>query len=127
MDNNIDKRLDAAVERLNALQDKINRLKDELPNSQDKYDILEKEKEDSYQQGYNDGANAAATDKILMDSAIERLFDDSKNKIDEIYSEMEDLILENKSLQEDLNELQKKYDDLEDEFETYKIIKNVSI
>lgn len=62
MDNNIDKRLDAAVERLNALQDKINRLKDELPNSQDKYDILEKEKEDSYQQGYNDGTNAAATD-----------------------------------------------------------------
>ena len=62
MDNNIDKCLDAAVERLNALQDKINRLKDELPNSQDKYDILEKEKEDSYQQGYNDGANAAATD-----------------------------------------------------------------
>ena len=41
MDNNIDKRLDAAVERLNALQYKITRLKDDLPTSQDTYDILE--------------------------------------------------------------------------------------
>lgn len=56
-----------------------------------------------------------------MDSAIERLFDDSKNKIDEIYSIMEDLILENNTLQENYDELEKKYNDLEEEFEYYKI------
>jgi len=54
--------LDVLIERLNTLQNKINKLKGELADSQNKYDTLEKEKEDSYQQGYNDGANAAATD-----------------------------------------------------------------
>ena len=56
-----------------------------------------------------------------MDRSIERLFDDSKNKIDEIYSIMEDLILENNILQENYDELEKKYNDLEEDFEYYKI------
>lgn len=56
-----------------------------------------------------------------MDRATERLFDDSKNKIDEIYSVIEDLILENNSLQENYDELEKKYNDLEEDFEYYKI------
>ena len=63
--------MDRAVERLfddskNKILDEIYSLVEDLTNElsdlQDKYDILEKEKEDSYQQGYNDGANAAATD-----------------------------------------------------------------
>lgn len=62
-----------------------------------------------------------------MDRAIDRLFDDSKNKIDEIYSVMEDLILENNTLQENYDELEKRYNNLEEEFETYKMIKNVGI
>lgn len=56
-----------------------------------------------------------------MDRSIERLFDDSKNKIDEIYSVIEDLILENNTLQENYDELEKQYNDLEEDFEYYKI------
>lgn len=62
MDRNIEKIYYEGIYALDALRDEINRLEDELSDLQDKYDILEKEKEDSYQQGYNDGANAAATD-----------------------------------------------------------------
>lgn len=63
--------MDRSIERLfddskNKILDEIYSLVEDLTNElsdlQDKYDILEKEKEDSYQQGYNDGANAAATD-----------------------------------------------------------------
>ena len=63
--------MDRSIERLfddskNKILDEIYSLVEDLTNElsdlQDKYDILEKEKEDSYQQGYTDGANAATTD-----------------------------------------------------------------
>lgn len=62
MDRNTEKAYDNITSGVEILKDEILRLEEELSDLQDKYDILEKEKEDSYQQGYNDGANAAATD-----------------------------------------------------------------
>lgn len=62
MDRNTERAYDNITSGVEILKDEILRLEEELSDLQDKYDILEKEKEDSYQQGYNDGANAAATD-----------------------------------------------------------------
>jgi len=66
MDRNTEKRYDEALYALDSLKDEINRLEKELFDLQNRYEILEQEKEESYKQGYNEGynegANAAATD-----------------------------------------------------------------
>jgi len=62
MDRNTEKRYDEGIYAFDVLKDEINRLEVELSSLQDRYDALETEKEDIYQQGYNDGANEAATD-----------------------------------------------------------------
>jgi len=62
MDRNTEKRYDEGIYAFDVLKDEINRLEEELFDLQNRYDALETEKEDIYQQGYNDGANEAATD-----------------------------------------------------------------
>lgn len=62
MDRNTKRAYDDIISGADTLKDEILRLEKELSDLQDRYDILEEEKEDSYQKGYDDGANAAATD-----------------------------------------------------------------
>jgi len=58
MDRNIKRAYDDIISGADTLKDEILRLEKELSDLQDRYDILEEEKEDSYQKGYNDGINA---------------------------------------------------------------------
>lgn len=56
-----------------------------------------------------------------MDKYTERLFDNTKNKLDEIYSLVEDYANELSSLQDKYDSLEKDYEELEKDFEYYKI------
>lgn len=58
MDRNTEKAYDNIISGADTLKNEILRLEKELSDLQDRYDILEEEKEDSYQKGYNDGINA---------------------------------------------------------------------
>jgi len=58
MDRNIKRAYDDIILEADTLKNEILRLEKELSDLQDRYDILEEEKEDSYQKGYNDGINA---------------------------------------------------------------------
>lgn len=62
MDRAVERLFDDSKNKIDEIYSLVEDLTNELSDLQDKYDISEKEKEDSYQQGYNDGANAAATD-----------------------------------------------------------------
>lgn len=58
MNKNIKRAYDDIILEADTLKNEILRLEKELSDLQDRYDILEEEKEDSYQKGYNDGINA---------------------------------------------------------------------
>lgn len=58
MNKNIKRAYDDIISGADTLKNEILRLEKELSDLQDRYDILEEEKEDSYQKGYNDGINA---------------------------------------------------------------------
>lgn len=56
-----------------------------------------------------------------MDKYIERLFDNNKNNLDEIYNIVEDLINELSDLQDKYIVLEKQKEDLEDELAKLKL------